>query len=57
MIAVDPKTLIMMIAAAVAGAYLGAGVVARWPKRKVQIGMGSALLGAAALFTTRTCRR
>jgi uncharacterized membrane protein YfcA len=50
-IAVDPITLILMIAAAVAGAYLGAGLVASWPKRKVQIGMGSALLVAAALFT------
>jgi uncharacterized membrane protein YfcA len=50
-IAVDPWTLIMMITAAVAGAYLGAGVVAAWPKRNVQIGMGSALLVAAALFT------
>jgi uncharacterized membrane protein YfcA len=50
-IAVDPMTLILMIAAAVAGAFLGAGVVASWPKRKVQIGMGSALLVAAALFT------
>jgi uncharacterized membrane protein YfcA len=50
-IAVDPLTLILMIAAAVAGAFLGAGVVASWPKRKVQIGMGSALLVAAALFT------
>jgi uncharacterized membrane protein YfcA len=52
-IAVDPKTLILMIAAAVAGAYLGAGVVARWPKRNVQIAMGSALLVAAALFIYR----
>ncbi|HUL73972.1 MAG TPA: sulfite exporter TauE/SafE family protein [Vicinamibacterales bacterium] len=52
-IAVDPKTLILMIAAAVAGAYLGAGIVASWPKRKVQIGMGSALIVAAALFTYR----
>jgi uncharacterized membrane protein YfcA len=49
-IAVDPTTLILMIAAAVAGAYLGAGIVSHWPKRKVQIGMGCALLGAAALF-------
>jgi uncharacterized membrane protein YfcA len=40
-----------MIIAAVAGAYLGAGVVASWPKKRVQIGMGSALLVAAALFT------
>lgn len=49
-IAVDSKTLIFMILAAVAGAYLGAGVVASWPKRKIQIGMGCALLVAATLF-------
>jgi uncharacterized membrane protein YfcA len=42
-----------MIAAAVAGAWLGAGVVARWPKRKVQIGMGTALLGFAVVMTVR----
>jgi uncharacterized membrane protein YfcA len=52
-ISVDVKTLILMIAASVAGAYLGAGVVAKWPKRYVQIGMGSALIVAAALFSWR----
>ena len=52
-IAVDPMTLIFMIAAAVAGAYLGAGIVAKWPKRTVQIGMGSALIVAAILFSWR----
>jgi uncharacterized membrane protein YfcA len=40
-----------MIALAVAGAWLGAGVVARWPRRNIQIGMGGALLVAAVLFT------
>jgi uncharacterized membrane protein YfcA len=49
-IPVDILTLFSMIAAAVAGAWLGAGVVAAWPKRKVQIGMGCALLCAAALM-------
>jgi uncharacterized membrane protein YfcA len=49
-IAVDPVTLILMIAASIAGAWLGAGVVATWSKRKVQIGMGVALLVAAVLF-------
>jgi uncharacterized membrane protein YfcA len=48
-IPVDVLTLFSMITAAVLGAWLGAGVVARWPKRKVQVGMGLALL-AAAMF-------
>jgi uncharacterized membrane protein YfcA len=52
-IPVDVVTLISMIAAAVAGAWLGAGIVARWSKRKVQIGMGGALLAAAIFFTMR----
>lgn len=47
---VDMLTLFALIAAAVLGAWLGAGVVSGWPKRKVQIGMGAALLGAAALM-------
>lgn len=52
-IPVDVTTLVSMIAAAVAGAYLGAGVVAGWSKRNVQIGMGLALLAAAIFFTMR----
>jgi uncharacterized membrane protein YfcA len=50
LVPVDPVTLALMIAAAVAGAWLGAGVVVRWPRRKIQVGMGVALLGAAALM-------
>jgi uncharacterized membrane protein YfcA len=50
---VDVTTLITMIAAAVLGAWLGAGVVASWPRRKVQIGMGSALLGFAIIMIVR----
>jgi uncharacterized membrane protein YfcA len=49
-IQVDSVTLVAMIAAAVAGAWLGAGVVARLPRRSIQIGMGLALLAAAAFF-------
>ena len=50
---VEPKTLILMIAAAVAGAWIGASVVASWPKRTIQLGMGFALLVAAGLFAWR----
>lgn len=49
-IAVSPLTLVALIAASVAGAWLGAGLVARWPRRYVQIGMGVALFAAAVLF-------
>ena len=50
LVKVDPLTLILMIGAAVSGAWLGAGVVAHWPRRHIQIGMGAALLGAATLM-------
>ena len=49
-IPVDVLTLFSMIGASILGAWLGAGVVARWPKRTVQIGMGIALLVAAGLM-------
>lgn len=47
---VEMMTLVLMIGAAVVGAWLGAGVVAAWPRRKIQIGLGVALLGAATLL-------
>ena len=50
---VDARTLIAMIAASMAGAWLGAGVVASWSRRKVQVGMGFALIAAAALMLAR----
>jgi uncharacterized membrane protein YfcA len=49
-IAVAPLTLVTMVGAAVAGGYLGAGIVSRLPRRTIQLGMGVALLVAAALF-------
>jgi len=52
-IPVDVLTLFSMIAAAVLGAWLGAGVVAGWSRRKVQLGMGSALLAAAVFMLMR----
>jgi uncharacterized membrane protein YfcA len=49
-IGVDPLTLVLLIVASIAGAWLGAGLVARLPRRNVQIGMGGALVVAAAIF-------
>ena len=46
---VEPITLLLLIVAAVLGTWLGAGVVSKWPRRNIQIGMGIALLVAAAL--------
>ena len=50
LVAVDAGTLILMIVAASIGSWIGVGVVVHWPRRKIQIGMGIALLGAAALM-------
>src|SRR4051794_8296942 len=47
LVPVESTTLVLMIAAAVAGSWLGAGVVVRWPRGRIQIGMGVALFGAA----------
>jgi uncharacterized membrane protein YfcA len=49
-VAIDPRTLIGMILAAVAGAMVGSQVVSGLPRRAVQLGMGVALLVAAGLF-------
>ncbi len=52
-VGIDPTTLVTMIAASMLGAWLGAGTVARLPRRVIQVGMGVALLVAAALFVAK----
>ena len=50
---VEPVTLGSLIAAAALGSWLGAGVVAHWPRRKIQIGMGAVLLATAGFGLAR----
>ncbi len=50
---VDPRTLISLIIAAILGAWLGAGVVSKWNRRKIQLGMGICLLAAATIMLIR----
>jgi uncharacterized membrane protein YfcA len=52
-IEVDFTTLVLLLAAAVLGAWLGAGVVAGWSRRNVQLGMGITLFIAAMLFVLK----
>ena len=47
---VDPVLLACMVGSAGAGAWLGAGVVSRMPRRAIQLFMGTALLIAAGFF-------
>ena len=47
-IAVEPVLLACMVISSGAGAWIGAGVVSRMPRRTIQLIMGSALLIAAA---------
>ncbi len=49
-VAVEPVLLVLMVASAALGAWLGAGVVSRMSRRTVQLWMGAALLIAAAVF-------
>jgi hypothetical protein len=49
---VNIKTLVLMIIAATVGSWFGAGIVSRWPRRKIQVGMGITLLVTAGFLLT-----
>lgn len=53
LVQVDPRTLVLLICATVAGGWLGAGVVSRLPRRRIQLYMGVALLAAAGLILAK----
>jgi len=52
-VTVQPALLVCMVATATAGAWLGAGVVSRMPRRSIQLFMGVALLIAAFFFAMK----
>jgi uncharacterized membrane protein YfcA len=49
-VVVDPVLLVTVVLGAAVGAWLGAGVVARMPRRAIQVTMGIALLIAGSVF-------
>ena len=57
LVEVEFNTLILLILAAVAGSWIGAGIVSGLPKRNIQIGMGVALLVAAVLMVLTALNR
>jgi uncharacterized membrane protein YfcA len=50
---VEFTTLALLIATSILGSWLGAGVVSKWSRRNIQLGMGVALLVAAGLFVIK----
>jgi uncharacterized membrane protein YfcA len=50
---VEPRLLAAMVASAAAGAWLGASIVSRLPRRAIQLFMGTALLIAAIFFAMK----
>ena len=49
-VAVDPLLLVLMVGSAAIGAWFGAGIATRLPRRAIQLFMGVALLIAATIF-------
>jgi uncharacterized membrane protein YfcA len=52
-VAVEPVTLVSMIAASLCGAWFGAGFVAGWSRKRVQAVMGAALLLISVVIVVR----
>lgn len=50
---IDPLTLYLMIAAAVAGALVGASIVCKWNLKMIRVALGCALLGLAIVMACK----
>ena len=50
---IDPLTLYLMIAAAAAGALVGASIVCKWNLKMIRIALGCALLGLAIVMACK----
>ena len=55
-IAVDPLTVLLLVAVGAVGSFLGGRIVAGLPRRYIQLGMGVALLVGAALMLMTNMR-
>lgn len=51
---IDPLTLVLMLVAAMAGAYIGAGVVSHWNLKTIRIVMATFLVICAVITVMRT---
>lgn len=52
-ISVDVRTLVLLIGASILGAWIGAGIVRAWNRRRVQRGMALALAATAVIMVLR----
>lgn len=53
---IDPFTLVAMLAAAILGAVLGAGVVCKWNVRYIRIGLGAGLMIMAFVLACKNAQ-
>ena len=53
LVAIDPRTLVVLIIAAVLGAWLGAGLVTHWPRERIRRGMGIGLVIAGVMMVLK----
>ena len=53
LVKVEPLTLVLLIAAAAIGSYIGAGIVTKWPLKLIRRALGGALILLAILLACK----